>query len=202
MPVATGTQGMKMAPRSPSLTTAGRGLDGGVRSRNPACAVTEVGVLPLFSYGGPGSPQARVRVPSSPPNLDGARQAAFRDHGRTPRPGFLGGRLFAATGAVTLTPVSSTGQAQVRLPALSSRERGKSPHLNLPPKWGKRGITPARPPLWIPAPYRVRGRLFAGMTVVQGLPRIEYGAGSALRGVGPHQGSHPHPSPLPSRERG
>ena len=59
-------------------------------------------------------------------------------------------------------------------------------------------------------------------------PRIEYGAGcarerrlgswlpaphgeggfqtrpyrAALRGVGPHQGSHPHPSPLPSRERG
>ena len=26
--------------------------------------------------------------------------------------------------------------------------------------------------------------------------------GAALRGVGPHEGSHPHPSPLPSRERG
>ena len=26
--------------------------------------------------------------------------------------------------------------------------------------------------------------------------------GAALRGIGPHEGSHPHPSPLPSREGG
>ena len=56
---------------------------------------------------------------------------------------------------------------------------------------GQVTLTPATPVLscagpapgpWVPAPYRVRGRLFAGTTV-------EYGG-------------HPHPSPLPSRERG
>ena len=47
-------QGMKMAPPSPvRVDDSSRGLDGGrfLRSRNPACAgMTDVGVLPLFSY--------------------------------------------------------------------------------------------------------------------------------------------------------
>ena len=47
-------QGMKMAPPPPvRVDDSSRGLDGGrfLRSRNPACAgMTDVGVLPLFSY--------------------------------------------------------------------------------------------------------------------------------------------------------
>ena len=58
---------------------------------------------------------------------------------------------------------------------LPSRERGKNPHLNLPPKWGKKGITlPVRP-----SGFR---------------PRIEYGAGSSTS-------SGQAPGPLPSRAR-
>ena len=57
--------------------------------------------------------------------------------------------------------------------ALSRRGRGgKSPHLNLPPKWGKRGITPARPP----SGFR---------------PRIEYGAGSSASSGQALRGNHP-----------
>ena len=64
-------------------------------------------------------------------------------------------------------------QAQGRLRPLPSRKRGgKSPHLNLPPKWGKRGITPARPP----SGFR---------------PRIEYGAGSSASSGQALRGNHP-----------
>ena len=79
--------------------------------------------------------------PRSPPAWAGRREGSFHGH--------EGEVVTLTRGCISPSPQPSPVKGE-----------GESPHLNLPPKWGKKGITlPVRP-----SGFR---------------PRIEYGAGSA-----------------------
>ena len=113
---------------------------------------------------------------------DGLPRAAARGQSPSPQPSPVKGEGVGQSPSPQPFPVEGEGVGQSPSPQ-PSPVKGKgvrAPISIFPPNGGRGGITPARPPLWIPAPYRVRGRLFAGMTeLCKGLPRIEYGAGCA-----------------------
>ena len=102
------------------------------------------------------------------------------------------------TGGRTRGSAPTTGESPSPQPSPVEGEGVRAPISIFPPNggrggsplpWGKRGITPARPPLWVPAPYRVRGRLCGKlrtgtsreppMPVATGTPRDENGSAAA-----------------------
>ena len=130
----------------------------------------EYGAGSSTSSGEPSSGQSPSPQPS-PVEGEGVRAPSLRHaqesqaQGSHPHPGSLPSR--GESPSPQPSPVEGEGGSPI--PSTRSGEPG-SGQAQSSPQWGQRGIAPARPPLWIPASYRVRGRLFAGMTVVQRSP--------------------------------
>ena len=137
--------------------------------------------------------------PRSPPAWAGRREGSFHGH--------EGEVVTLTRGCISPSPQPSPVKGE-----------GEEPPSQSSPQMGEEGDHPARPPLWIPAPYRVRGRLFAGTTVgFPGLPAPHGGgrasnpplqARTAVRQqhrlpagghVGPRASPSSHPSPAPRR---
>ena len=134
----------------------------------------------------------------SPPAWAGRREGSFHGH--------EGEVVTLTRGCISPSPQPSPVKGE-----------GEEPPSQSSPQMGEEGDHPARPPLWIPAPYRVRGRLCAGTTVgFPGFPRrtgegpyrrerlsasnIAYRrADTWVRPYGWAREHPPHPIPLPRR---
>ena len=133
--------------------------------------------------------------PRSPPAWAGRREGSFHGH--------EGEVVTLTRGCISPSPQPSPVKGE-----------GEEPPSQSSPQMGEEGDHPARPPLWIPAPYRVRGRLFdkpAGQgrvsnpplqarTAVRQQHRLPAGGhvGPPLR-LGPRASPSSHPSPAPRR---